>query len=69
MNTDDLKQHFGGLTNAARVLGVSRATLYNWRADGIPRDDQIEIQKQTGGALKCDEAILQTMRELVGQAV
>lgn len=52
MTFDDLKEHFRGVTKAAKELGVSRETLYRWRDSGIPYVRQLQIESQMRGKLK-----------------
>lgn len=68
MDTNQLRTHFGGVSNAVRAIGVSRQSFYDWEKRGaIPEDQQINIQRLTAGELKADEEILARLRELVGQ--
>lgn len=56
MDIRDLIRHYRFLRTAAREIGVSRATLYNWQRNGIPCAYQIQIEAQTDGALRADPA-------------
>ena len=43
------------ITNASKVIGVSRETIYRWkRKDKIPMQAQMRIESATNGALKSD---------------
>ena len=54
MNIRDLIRHYRFLARAAREIGVSRGTLYNWQKHGIPCVHQIRIELKTNGDLKAD---------------
>jgi hypothetical protein len=55
MNTQDLKNHFGTLTAAAKALGTSIQVVSAWNTkDRIPPGRQFEIQILTGGKLQAD---------------
>ena len=55
MRTQDVIRHFGGVTAAARALGVTRDAVYKW-GDTVPRLRACEIQLRTGGRLTVDPA-------------
>lgn len=44
--------HFGTQANLARALGVSRVAVTQWKTDGIPANQAIEIERITGGKFK-----------------
>jgi hypothetical protein len=55
MYYDDLLDHFGGLSKAAKALGFSRQTVHGWKIRGsIPFEAQFRIQLKTKGRLKAD---------------
>jgi len=55
MNTQDLKNHFGTLTAAARAIGTSIQVVSAWNTKNrIPPGRQFEIQILTGGKLQAD---------------
>lgn len=56
MNTDQILQHYGSPSEAARKLGVRRQAFYEWRENGIPFTRQIGIEARTRGTLKADIA-------------
>lgn len=53
MTYDELIEHFGGLSEAARSLGLIRQTVHGWR-DGVPLVRQMQIETLTHGALRAD---------------
>jgi hypothetical protein len=65
MTFDDLVGFFGTVASGAKAIGCSRQTMYDWRANGIPEDWQLEIQKMTKRGLKADPAINRKYRELM----
>lgn len=65
MTYQDLMDEYGGCTAAAKALGLSKQTVNNWRAAGIPDDQQLSIQKKNP-KLKADPAIVKKYRELLG---
>lgn len=43
MSIDQIIKAFGGVTNAAAALGVTRQTIYNWRRRGeIPKAREMQ---------------------------
>lgn len=55
MTPDDLIQHFGGLTAAARALGVKPPSVSGWKSAGrIPSVRQYQIEVLTGGSLRAE---------------
>ncbi|MCK5769492.1 YdaS family helix-turn-helix protein [Algiphilus sp.] len=40
---------------AARAIGVSPQRLHNWRSRGVPVDQCVEIERVTGGEVRCEE--------------
>tara|TARA_R110000868_G_scaffold356786_1_gene618225 strand:- start:301 stop:471 length:171 start_codon:yes stop_codon:yes gene_type:complete len=52
MKTSDLVKHFGSVPKAAKALGYTTASLYQWAKTGIPLRTQAWIQFETGGKLK-----------------
>jgi len=52
MRYSDLIKHFGSVAEAARKLGFTRAGIYYWRDNTIPRRTQELIEAITGGKLK-----------------
>ncbi len=46
------------MTNIARVLGLTKQTLLNWkRLDAIPYERQCQLEIATNGALKADRKV------------
>lgn len=56
MNKDDVISYFGGVSNLARVLGISHASISGW-GSVIPKGRAFEIQTITGGVLKVNPAL------------
>jgi hypothetical protein len=53
MDYKQLLKHFGGsLTETAAALQRPTSTVFFWKAHGIPRGVQFEIQVLTGGKLR-----------------
>jgi len=52
MKATDIVKLYGTVSKAAKILGVSRLTVYNWKRRGIPQVRQAYIEKQTKGKLK-----------------
>jgi hypothetical protein len=65
---DDLIEHFGGCTKAAKALDLPKQTVNRWREAGIPDAQQFEIQKRTGGELKADARIIAKYRDYLRTA-
>lgn len=50
---EELIDHFGGLTKAAKALELSKQTVHGWKARGaIPFEAQFRIQLKTKHRLK-----------------
>lgn len=54
MTYDDLIRIYGGCTSAARAIGRSKQTVHQWKANGIPFEQQYRIQLATKGKLKAE---------------
>ena len=54
MTVDDLKKFFRVIHDSELTgkLGVSKGTISNWRAQGIPSEKQAMLQVQTKGRLQ-----------------
>ena len=52
MHYKDVVKHFGGVTAAARELGMTRMGVYLWQTKIIPYGRQCQIELLTGGKLK-----------------
>lgn len=52
MDFNDLKAYFGPIPDIVKGIGVTRATVYNWKAKGIPLEAQVKIEEQTSGKLR-----------------
>jgi hypothetical protein len=52
MTYDELVKYYDGLTPAAAALRRPISTVFTWKASGIPRAVQFEIQVLTGGGLR-----------------
>lgn len=44
--------HFGNQAALARALGVSRVAVTQWKVEGIPSHQAIQIERITGGKFK-----------------
>lgn len=51
MDYQQVVDHFGGLTKAAKALGLPITTVHSWRS-GIPYPRQCQIQIETRGRLR-----------------
>jgi len=57
MKYQDLVGHFGGLSKAAQVLGLSRQTVHAWKTrKRIPARWQVKAEAMTDGQLRADTA-------------
>ena len=45
---DQIIKDLGGLSKAARALGITRQRLWNWRTRGIPAEEIIRLAEATG---------------------
>lgn len=52
MTYEDLIETYGGLSKAARALGLAKQTVHRWKGGGIPFEKQFIIQMKTKGRLK-----------------
>ncbi len=52
MRYSDLIKHYGTVAEAAKKLGFTRAAIYYWRNNTIPKRTQGLIESLTGGKLK-----------------
>ena len=52
-----LVRHFGTETKAANAIGVSQATVHNWKkgAHGVRAEHAIAAEKASGGEVKAYE--------------
>lgn len=55
MTIDEVIKYYGGEMNAACSLEVSHQTIKNWKALGIPKVRQSDIQLKTNNKLKADK--------------
>lgn len=56
MNKDEVLSYFGGVSNLARLLGISHASVSGWGRI-IPKGRAFEIQTITNSALKVDPSL------------
>jgi len=56
MNKDEVLSYFGGVSNLARILGISHASVSGW-GSVIPKGRAFEIQTITKGALKVESTL------------
>ena len=52
MDFYDIKNHWGGVSCAAKALGKGRQSVYRWKETGVPLGEQYRIQVLTEGKLK-----------------
>ena len=52
MTYDQIIRHYKTFTQAAKAVGVSTATLNNWKRRGVPLEQQVEIEARTEGRLR-----------------
>lgn len=52
MTYEDVIENYGGLSKAARALGLAKQTVHRWKGGGIPFEKQFIIQMKTKGRLK-----------------
>ncbi|AMO47591.1 Phage transcriptional regulator, Cro-like protein [Enterobacter sp. FY-07] len=56
MNKDEVLSYFGGVSNLARLLGISHASVSGW-GSVIPKGRAFEIQTITNNVLKVDPTL------------
>lgn len=56
MNKDEVLSYFGGVSNLARLLGISHASVSGW-GNVIPKGRAFEIQTITNNELKVDPTL------------
>lgn len=61
MTFAEFVKHYGGLSAAARALGVPQSTANEWRG-GIPKGRQFEIAVRTNGVLRVDDKYMRVRR-------
>jgi DNA invertase Pin-like site-specific DNA recombinase len=57
MEAQQVVDHYGAgnVAEAARVLGLTRQTVYNWiKAGTVPQDWQFWMERDSAGKLKAD---------------
>lgn len=55
MNIEEIIKYFGGITATAKVLGVSRQTVHNWRRCGaMPEHRARYAEMIIGKGLSCE---------------
>lgn len=55
MTYDDLIEHYGNESDAARALGVPRQTVHRWKKAGtVPLEQQVKYEVASEGKLKAD---------------
>lgn len=64
MNKDEVLSYFGGVSNLARLLGISHASVSGW-GNVIPKGRAFEIQTITNNALKVDPTLYTKPNETV----
>jgi DNA invertase Pin-like site-specific DNA recombinase len=56
MNLEETIKYYGSIKNLADAIGVSRQTIYLWKAkDAIPYARQAQIEIETRGKLKAEQ--------------
>lgn len=54
MEYQALIEHFGGVTKAAKALGLAKQTVDSWSARRIPTKHQLKASVLSGNKLKID---------------
>lgn len=62
MTHQDLVDHFGNASKAAKAVGYSRQAVSQWKERGIPFEAQFRIQMKTKGRLRADMNMLARKR-------
>lgn len=66
MEYKELVRHFGGLSKAARKLGITRQTVYAWnQRNRIPSRWQVRIERISKGELLADAESKREVMEMV----
>lgn len=53
MTVDQVIEHFDGISNVAKALGISYQAVREWKTNGdVPEGRQWQIQAMTEGALQ-----------------
>lgn len=68
MTFDQIKKHYGTVVMAAKQIGYTRQTIYEWAKSGVPEITQLEIQKKTRGQLRADPQVVSKFRDLLKAA-
>jgi len=56
MNMNDVRKHYGSQRKAAQRLGLSEQVVSAWNRIGIPLGRQYQIEVETQGILRADQA-------------
>lgn len=59
MNYAQVVNYYGGLSKAARELGIAKQTIHGWGKGRIPSEWQAELEARTAGKLSADKQTLQ----------
>lgn len=58
MNKSEVLEHFGGVVETAKALGIAQPSVTNW-SDPLPILRQLQVERMTGGKLRagpeCDK--------------
>ena len=69
MDTEQLREHYRGVSKFCRAAGIGRQTYYDWEKAGqVPENWQLHLMNETRGALKADPPIIKKYRELLKYA-
>ena len=64
MTYNQIVDHYGGLSKAAKALDFSKQRIFAWKQIRIPSDVQLKIAARTG--LKADRQSLRDATEMAG---
>lgn len=64
MTKSEILSVYGGVTNTARILGLTKGTVSGWADDAVPLIRQVQAEKLSGGRLKFDWGQLITSEPL-----
>lgn len=63
MTYNQIVDHYGGLSKAAKALDFNKQRIFAWKRNRIPSEVQIDIAQRTG-CLKPDAKALRDARRL-----
>lgn len=71
MDYSTIVSHFGGVTKAAKALGLPITTVHSWKRIGVPYPRQCQVQVETRGRLRAQRPVVpepETLSELIAQS-